>query len=190
MACRGSGSLRAGTRILLTAALLASAFIACNDNSNSNGGGGGASPLDCGLVRADLTGTWMVTFTADSANFTNCSDGLNHGSVTVTGGLITFTNVNAFASPSGTSFDAIGAGPNLSNELLASVEADSCLALVQVWENTSKAWLQCIGTLDRMSHTLSTFCDSAALDTTNPPDGQADVDCDLDKTLLAAVRTP
>ncbi len=175
-------------RAVLVAALCAGAVVACNnDNKNTVIVDG----LDCGLVRADLTGTWVVNFTADSTVFTNCDNsGKDNSPVSVSGTPITFTNVNAFASPSGASFDVIGAGSNISNELLASIEADSCLALVQVWENTSKAWIQCLGTLDRNNRTISAFCDSADLDTNMPLDGAPDVACDLARTLSVVISTP
>jgi hypothetical protein len=180
-------SARFSLRAILAATLCAGVLVACDNNKDTVIVDG----LDCGLVRADLTGTWVVNFTIGSTVTTNCDNiGKNNTPVNVSNTPITFTNVDAFASPSGASFDAIGAGPDLSNELLASIEADSCLALVQIWNNTSKSWIQCLGTLDLASRTIPAFCDSADLDTNVPVDGSPDVACDLAQTLTVFISTP
>lgn len=147
--------------------------------------------LDCGLVRQDLFGDWAVTFVPSSAFLVNCDNSsFNNRSVNVDSLTIVYTDVIAFASPSGASFDVRGSGPDLPNELMVSVEADSCLALVQKWENDDGGWIQCIGTLDRSAHAIPALCDSMDLDTDVPPDGFPDVACDLDRTLSSQVLTP
>jgi hypothetical protein len=151
------------------------------------------SGLDCGLIRNDLLGTWTVTFAADGTELVNCDDpAFDNTVVDVVGGDVVFNNVNAIASPSSTTFIALGVGPNLtgpsSYELIATVEADSCLALVQVWEEDDQAWMQCIGTLDLTSARIDTLCDSADID--SDADELADVACDLNISFAATVFTP
>jgi hypothetical protein len=147
--------------------------------------------LDCGLIRNDLLGTWTVTFAPGSTELVFCDDpAFDNVVVDVLGGDVAFSNVNAIASPSSTTFIALGAGPNLSSsyELIASVEADSCLALVQIWEEDDQAWMQCIGTLDLTSARIDTICDSADIDSDG--DELADVACDLNISFAATVLTP
>jgi len=144
--------------------------------------------LDCGLVRADLTGTWTVTFSAAGATLTNCQNATFNGTAVGVGSGSTQYSVgqDVIASPSGSAFTALGVGPNaLANELMASVEADSCLALVQVWDQTDKGWVQCLGTLDRTTRLISTVCDAMDLDTN--ADGQPDNACDLSVSFRASV---
>jgi len=175
-----------GNPAVFALALLLGASAACNrsgDNVIVN------NNLDCGLVRTDLFGSWVVTFTPGTTTLTNCDNVAKNGvAVDVAGTPTTYTNVQAIASPSGASFDVIGQGPNLPNELIASVEADSCLALVQLWENDDQGWIQCIGTLDRASRSISAVCDSADLDTN--ANGAPDVACDLTSSFSVAISTP
>lgn len=147
--------------------------------------------LDCGLIREDLFGDWALTFVQESPVLVNCDDpGFNGTIVDVNSFTTVYTDVIAFASPSGASFDVIGSGPDLSNELMASVEADSCLALVQKWESDDDGWVQCIGTLDLRSNAIAARCDSMDLDTDPTPDGVPDVACDLDRPVTLQVLTP
>jgi hypothetical protein len=96
---------------------------------------------------------------------------------------------DAIASPTGAAFTAQGKGPNnLTNELMVSIEADSCLALVQTWEQDDKGWAQCLGTADRVNRLINAVCDSVDLDT--DADGLADTACDLNGGLSAAVGLP
>ena len=166
--------------------LLMPAALGCNDNSGDtlviNG-------LDCGLVRADLFGDWTVTFTPGSRTLVNCDDaGFNGTGVDVLGTTKVYYNAIAFASPSGASFNVIGAGPDLPNELVASVEADSCLSLVQSWENDDQGWVQCFGGLDLNANAVAAVCDSFDLD--SDADGVADVACDLNGSLTATILSP
>jgi len=149
--------------------------------------------LDCGLVREDLFGDWALTFVPTGAFLTNCDDPSFDGTLVDVDNVTTIypqDSILAFVSPSGASFDVVGAGPDLTNELIASVEADSCLAVVQKWENDDGGWMQCFGTLDLSAHAIPTLCDSMDLDTTDPPDGFPDVACDLDHSITLQVLTP
>lgn len=146
--------------------------------------------LDCGLVRADLAGNWTVTFTADAATTVNC-DVPAHNNITVGegAGSVIYANAFAYPGPSGASFSANAIGPNnLPNELMASVEADSCLALVQIWNQAAGGWVQCVGTLDRQTRLIAAVCDAIDLDTDS--NGAGDVACDLSHSLLASIGTP
>lgn len=147
--------------------------------------------LDCGLIREDLFGDWALTFVPGNAIIVNCDDpSFNNTPLDVNGVTTVYDSIIAFVSPSGASFDVIGSGPELNNELMASVEADSCLAVVQKWETDEGAWVQCLGTLDRSAHAIPARCDSVDLDTSVPLDGVPDVACDLDRSLTLQVLTP
>jgi len=173
-------------QLLAVATLLAMTLAACGDSNTTNVVVNG---IDCGLIRLDVAGDWVVTYTPGAAVTINCDDpAWNNSVVDVTGFSTVYPDVVSFASPSGVSFNVVGAGPNRANELLASVEADSCLALVQTWEEDDKGWVQCIGTMDLASNLIGGVCDSFDLDTDG--DGAADVACDLDHSLLAAIATP
>jgi hypothetical protein len=149
--------------------------------------------LDCGLIRNDLILDWVVTFdTLPSASALSNCDGATPGgvtSVTVNGTPVTYFDVTVIASPSSSSFVVFADGPNLlSEELVASIEADSCLALVQVWQNPESGWVQCFGTFDRSNGTIPIFCDSMEFDSN--ADRIPDVACDLVDTLFADVLIP
>jgi len=143
--------------------------------------------LDCGLIRNDLIGDWNVSFVPGGATLVNCDDPAFDGNlVAVTAGPVSYANVNIFASASSTSFLILFDDPGTpQDDLIGSVEADSCLALVQLWEDDDDAWMQCIGTFDRSNGTLGTVCDSADLDTNQ--DGSPDVACDLNISLFADI---
>lgn len=148
--------------------------------------------LDCGLIRNDLIFDWVVTFDTPpgTSGLSNC-DGATPGgvtSVTVSGTPVTYFNVRVNASPSSSSFVVFADGPDRSDELRVSIEADSCLALVQVWQEAESGWVQCFGTLDRSNGTIPTFCDSMEFDP--DLDGDPDVACDLVDTLFADVLIP
>jgi hypothetical protein len=146
--------------------------------------------LDCGLVRADLAGNWSVTFVADAATTVNCDvPAHNNLLVSESPGTVVYANAFAYPGASGASFSANAAGPNnLSNELMASVDADSCLALVQVWNQGAGGWVQCVGTLDRQNRLIASVCDAIDLDTDS--NGAGDVACDLSHSLVASIGTP
>lgn len=168
------------------AALLALAGLSCEDEGDTvivNG-------LDCGLIRAHLDGNWTVTYFADAALTEGCDDPSFNGTlVTVAGASVVYANPAVFASPSGASINVVAEGPfGLPNELLASVEADSCLGLVQTWEDDDAGWVQCFGTADLVTHLMSGICDSFDID--SDADGVADVACDLDHSLVATIALP
>jgi len=143
--------------------------------------------LDCGLIRNDLIGDWTVSFVPAGTTLVNCEDVPSSDGtlVDVTAGPVTYSNVSVIASASSTSFLVLSGGANRSDELVGSVEADSCLALVQIWENDDGAWMQCIGTFDRTNGTIQAVCDSADLDT---PGGL--VACDLNTSLFVDILVP
>jgi hypothetical protein len=159
----------------------------CNDNSgdtiNVNG-------LDCGLVRDDLFGTWTVGYSQAARTLMNCDNGTFNGTtVSVVAGTNNFDTVTVIASPGSTSFTANARGPvGLDNELMANIEADSCLALVQIWEDAEGGWVQCIGTADLANRLLNVICDSFDLDT--DADGAADTACSLNGSITGTVGLP
>jgi hypothetical protein len=146
--------------------------------------------LDCGLVRGDLVGNWTVTYTAGSALTQGCDNPAFNGMiVTVSGATVVYANSNVFASPSGAAINVIGPGPfGLPNELIAAVEADSCLGLVQTWEDDESGWVQCFGTADLTTRLMPGICDSFDIDSDG--NGVADVACNLDHSLLATIGLP
>jgi hypothetical protein len=177
----------AGFVLRTTAAfLLALGALSCESSGDTvvvNG-------LDCGLIRADLVGNWTVTYTADSALTQACDNPAFNGTlVTVSGASVVYANPTVFASPSGAAINVIAPGPfGLPNELLAAVEADSCLGLVQTWEDDEGGWVQCFGTADLTTRLMPGVCDSFDIDSNN--DGAADVACDLDHSLVAQIGLP
>ena len=182
--------LRPSARVLcrtVAVAALALAGLSCQDNTGDtiivNG-------LDCGLIRQQLDGNWSVTYTPGSAVTQGCDNIAWNGMiVTVAGGTVIYSNPDVFASPSGVSFNVVAPGPfGKPNELMASVEADSCLGLVQTWEDDESGWVQCIGTVDLTTHQMGGICDSFDIDTDG--NGAADVACDLDHSLLATIVIP
>jgi hypothetical protein len=147
--------------------------------------------IDCGLIRNDLLGDWDVTIHGpDSTTLINCDDGgISDGTtVSVTGAVRTYPDVTVFAAPESTSFVVLGGGlvPVRPDELKANVEADSCLALVQVWNDAAGAWIQCIGEFDVGNYSIPfAVCDSADLD--QDPYSDPDVACDMASSFTASV---
>ncbi len=178
---------------ILALTVLSGLITACGDDTTNIVQNVG---LDCQLVRGNLTGTWVVDFALASTTYTNCGNAsFNGDTVDVPGAPITFDNVDAFWSASSTSVIAIGADPTsgadptIDNELFAFVEADSCLALVQVWQQDDQAWIQCVGTLDLTNRTIGlAVCDSADVD--SDADGSPNFSCDLSASFTAAISTP
>ncbi len=159
---------------------------ACNDSGNTTINNQG---LDCGLVRADLTGTSRVTFTTGTRNTTGCDVSAFDGdSVAVTSIPIDYPGVAVFGSDTSASFlvqgDRTDAGADavVNPELTASVQADSCLALFRIWDSSDKTLIQCLGTLDVNSRRIDNgACDSVEID--NPPGGVIEATCDLTTPL-------
>ena len=170
--------------ILVAAALLGLA--GCDDEGDTINVNG----LDCGLIRDQLKGNWTVQYAAAARTLVNCDDATDDGTpVDVVAGTANYTTSSVTASGSSTSFVVFAEGPfALGNELMANVEADSCLGLVQIWEDDDSGWVQCIGTADLVSRTLSVVCDSFDLDT--DLDGFPDNACGLNGSLTAAIGLP
>ncbi len=163
----------------------------CNDSGtrtniiNNNG-------LDCGLVHNDLIGSWQVTISVGTRTLVNCTGtGASGATVTSSGSQATYSNVTVVADTTaslplgGVGFQVVGAGLNRADELIANVEAASCLAQFQVWENADKTYIQCIGTFDRVARTIAGSCDSAESDSDG--NGTIDTFCDLSATFTGSV---
>jgi hypothetical protein len=143
--------------------------------------------LDCGLIASDLRGDWTVTLDAAARSTTNCDvDPMgNDGTpISTSSTPTTYPDVFVFASDESTSFQVTG-GP--ANELIVSVEADSCLALAQIWEDDENAYLICVGTFDIPSQSFSATCDSVELDLDLVGDMVADESCDLNASIQASI---
>jgi hypothetical protein len=181
----GSGRRARRLAPVLAAGLLCGLAGCTNEGDTVNVNG-----LDCGLIRDQLVGDWSVSLAQAVRTLQNCDDASANGSqVNVLAGTTNFTNVQVHASPSSTSFVVTGEGPvGLPNELMANVEADSCLALVQVWEDDEGGWLQCIGTADLVNRFLNVVCDSFDLDT--DLDGFPDNACGLNGSITGTVGIP
>jgi hypothetical protein len=172
--------------------VFATLTLSCNDSGNTTIVNG----LDCNLVRDDLIGTWVVNLGAGSPALQNCTGsgtGLN-GSVVGTDDFpATYSPMDVFGSDGSTSFKLQSDRTDAKNdardpELTGSVQADSCLALVRVWDRTDALFFQCIGTFNRNNLTLTGACDSAELDTAIT--GQLDTSCSLsaDVSFTAAIQ--
>jgi hypothetical protein len=171
--------------------VLATLAVSCNDSGNTIING-----LDCQLVRDDLVGTWVVNLGAGSRTLQNCT-GLapaSNGSGVATNDFpATYSPMDVFGSDGSTSFrlqaDRTGTNNDTRDpELTGSVQADSCLAMVRVWDRTDQLFFQCIGTFNRNNLTLSGTCDSAEID--SDVDGQLDTSCSLssDVTFAAGIQ--
>ncbi len=146
--------------------------------------------LDCGLIRADLTGDWVVTFSPGVRTLENCDNQALNGTTVSAGGTpLLFPGVLVVGSGGSAGFQVIGDGPDPSftTELVANVEADSCLALVNVWVEFNSGFFQCIGTLDPVTLLFLTFCDSVEIDS-DPDDAFFGDTCDLSASLTANVE--
>lgn len=163
--------------------LIATLVVSCNDNGNTTIINQG---IDCGLIREDLIGTWNVSLTAASRTLQNCT-GLDPSLDTTTVGTNDFpaaySPMDVFGSDGSTSFKLLSDRSDLGNdtadpELTGSVQADSCLGIVRLWDKTDALFFQCIGTFTISNKTLSGACDSAEID--SDVDGQLDTSCSLD----------
>jgi len=176
--------------------VLATLAVSCNDNGNTTIING----LDCNLVRDDLVGTWVVNLGSGSRTLQNCTSvisplppGVNGATVATNDFPATYFPMDVFGSQGSTSFglqaDRTDSNNDTRNpELTGSVQADSCLAMVRVWDRTDQLFFQCIGTFNRTNLTLSGTCDSAEIDFN--VDGQLDTSCSLssDVTFAAGIR--
>ena len=173
--------------ILLLALLFGTILLAgCNESGNTTIINQG---LDCELIREDLVGNWSVDLTSGNRILQNCTPGssLNDTLVTISGLPADYPGVDVSGSDGSTSFkiigDRTGSGddPAVDDELTGSVQADSCLAIVRVWEQSEGLYVQCIGAFNINNWTLSGWCDSAEIDSNG--DGLLDTSCSLDSNL-------
>jgi len=137
---------------------------------------------DCGLIRSDLLGVYTVVFSPVTADLFNCSDPFYDGkTVTVVSAPRDFPAVQVFASAFNTGFAFTdGAGPE---NLFGNAETDSCGMSFSVLDNEGM-YLNCFGTLDRVSGVVLAACDSTSVLETplaSPPVILSD--CDLDPIL-------
>jgi len=175
--------------------VLATLAVSCNDSGNTIING-----LDCQLVRDDLVGTWVVNLGSGSRTLQNCTSvitpfppGVNGATVAANDFPATYSPMDVFGSLGSTSFglqaDRTGSNNDTRDpELTGSVQADSCLAMVRVWDRTDALFFQCIGTFNRTNLTLSGTCDSAEVDFNG--DGGLDTSCSLssDVTFAAGIQ--
>lgn len=181
------------TQLMLLALLFGTTLLAgCNESGNTTIINQG---LDCGLIRDDLVGDWTVDLTSANRTLQNCTGldpGMSGTNVTIGGFPGTYGGVDGvdiFGSDGSTSFRILGdrtdAGddPTVDDELTGSVQADSCLAIVRVWADTSTQdlYVQCIGSFTISNQTLSGSCDSVEID--SDANGQVDTSCSLDSNL-------
>jgi hypothetical protein len=164
----------------------------CNESGNTTIINQG---LDCELIRDDLVGDWTVDLASANRTLQNCTGldpGISSTNVTIGGFPGTYGGVDGvdiFGSDGSTSFKIIGDrtdvgdDPTISEELTGSVQADSCLAIVRVWAETTTQdlYVQCIGAFNINNWTLSGSCDSAEIDSNG--DGWLDTSCSLDSNL-------
>ena len=169
--------------------VLATLAVSCNSSGNTTIINQG---LDCGLVRQDLIGTWTVSLGAAAPSLQNCTGldpGSNGSGVATNDFPATYSPMDVFGSDGSTSFRLQADRTGINNdtrdpELTGSVQADSCLAMVRVWDRTDQLFFQCIGTFSRTNLTLSGACDSAEIDSDS--NGQLDTSCSLSSNVSFA----
>lgn len=172
------------------AAVLSGALAALSCSNNSSGDTINVNGLDCGLVRADMVGTWTVTFAGGVRTLQNCTPLAPNGTpFSVTSATVNYTVPDAGPSDEGAEFVAQGRSGSINgNDLKVSIEASSCLAIVRTWETDDDGWAVCLGTADRANRLINAVCDSVELDPNL--DGTIDARCDLNSSLTAAVGLP
>ena len=178
------------TKLLLFGSLLigTSLLVSCNSSGNSttiiNQG------IDCGLVRDNLIGTWNISLGLGVPSLQNCSGtapGLNGTPITTGDFPATYAGVDIFGSDGSSSYKVLADRTDSKNdglvtdELNGTVQADSCLALVRVWDKTDALYIQCIGTLKITNGTVSGSCDSVEIDSDGI--GGLDTSCSLSSTV-------
>ncbi|MFQ5876296.1 MAG: hypothetical protein ACE5JH_01190 [Acidobacteriota bacterium] len=176
-------------RALLLLAACAACLVGCDDEGDTII----MSGLDCGLVRADLNGVWRVQFAFSSRTLVNCGDPLNDNRALNLAGIpVDYDQISVFGSDESASFQvlgdrSLGDDPSVGVELIAGVEADSCLALFQAWETDDRVYVVCIGTVELSGSApfISTFCDSAEID--DDADGTPEDTCDISSSIPVEV---
>ncbi|HYV17755.1 MAG TPA: hypothetical protein VFC25_01845 [Verrucomicrobiae bacterium] len=174
--------------LLALLALGPAGFVGCNDNSG--GDTVVVNGLDCGLVRDQMVGTWTVSYQQAVRSTLRCDNAtLDNTPVSVASGTTSYTSLNVYAPIGTVGFTMEGSGPlQLPKEIIATIDADSCLALVKTWENDEAGYLECIGTADLTNRLLNVVCDSFDLDTN--ADGDGDTACTLNASVTGTVGLP
>ena len=169
--------------------LLVTVFaVACNDSGNTTIINEG---IDCLLVRDHLIGTWTVDLATATPSLQDCT-GRAPGLTTTLTTIdfpATYANADIFGSDGSTSFkvladrsDTPGDDATQPVELTGTVQADSCLAMIRVWDQTNDLYFQCIGAFAISNGTISNGgCDSAEID--SDADGQLDTSCSLSTSV-------
>ena len=179
------------TARLLVALVCVLLMAACDDEGATTIVPGGP---DCFLIYSDLRPDWVVDFAENITTAVFDCDAIPMFAgtpISVTTAAVLYPNVLVNASDQSTSFQVLGdLGPfaPAGSELIAAVEADTCLALIQIWENDDNAYLHCIGTLDRSARAILASCDSASFDPNR--DGAIDVTCALPTIDVAVTIGP
>ena len=146
--------------------------------------------IDCGLVRSELLGTWTVNLGTAAPTLQNCTGfapNLNLTPVATSDFPAQYAPVDVFGSDGSTSFklqsDRFDAHNDaaVNPEMTGSVQADSCVGILRVWDRTDAVFFQCIGTFTRSNGTMSGACDSAEIDSDS--DGQLDTSCSLSQNV-------
>ena len=84
---------------VLAAILMAATLPACESSGDTIYV---SNVVDCGLIRLDVAGDWVVSYTAGAAVTVNCDNPLwNNQVVDVAGFSTVYSDVVSFASPSG-----------------------------------------------------------------------------------------
>lgn len=177
------------TQLMLPLTLLfgTTLLLGCNESGNTTIINQG---LDCGLIRDDLVGDWTIDMTSGNRNLQNCTGlapGISGTPVLLNNFPGLYAGMDIFGSDGSTSFkfsgDRTDGGddPTVAEEVTGTVQADSCLALLRVWDQEVALYVQCIGSFTIANGTLSGSCDSVEID--SDADGQLDTSCSLDSNL-------
>lgn len=150
--------------------------------------------IDCGLIRAELVGNWTVTLPTDAATLVDCTgfDPTIEGDpMDTTSASIVYIDTDVFGNDASPSFrveadpDGVDDDTSVNPEFVMNIGADSCQAFFRVWEPDDGLFVQCIGNFERANGTISTFCDSAEVDT-DGLDG-TDTTCSLDTSIAVGL---
>ena len=185
--------MRTNPMILGLLLVVATLAVSCNGNGDTIIN----QTIDCGLVRSELLGTWTVDLATGAPTLQSCTGSdlsRNNTSSVTTDFPAQYAPVDVFGSDGSTSFKLVSDrfdshnDPSVAAEMTGSVQADSCVGILRVWDRTDTLFYQCIGTFVRSNGTMSGACDSAEIDSDS--DGQLDTSCSLsqDVNFNAAVQ--
>ena len=172
---------------LLLALILGTTLLAGCDDGNTTIINQG---LDCELIRDNLVGDWTIDISSGSRTLQNCTGmapGISGTIVTISNFPGVYAGMDVFGSDGSTSFKIVGdrtdvnEDPTVDAEVTGTVQADSCLALLRVWDSDEDLYVQCIGSFTIFNGTLSGACDSVEID--SDVDGQLDTSCSLSLDL-------